>query len=163
VQPIYVARVDGQQSIHLLLVLAVLAFVAGIAISCLLIILDSEGLAVVWLLCGAGSLSLALAWLFMPKLYELWPDRLGVVHHFPWYHRQAGLKNMVDVTEARWWQAHGWYAYDHNYATSAKALVIRHQRPGFLWHRNIVISPENREEFLSQVQAVLARLQEKPS
>jgi hypothetical protein len=48
--------------------------------------------------------------------------------------------------------------YGVNYTNFRSGLVIHHERPGFLWHLNVVISPEALDEFLIATRAVMESL-----
>ena len=90
-------------------------------------------------------LTYAFVWAILPTRYELSRSHLGLV--FPWKTWRVSLESIEWVRAGNWWEAYGYFGM--RFATRpGQSIVIRRRHPNLFTRPNLVISPENRDEFL---------------
>ena len=147
VHPIYEAQPGGMRLFNAVLVLLTVTTVAITGI--LLVFVDAAG-ALITLVSLLATL--AFVSLILPRRYEVWPDRLRIV--FPawsWNIEYAGIES---VRPGRWYEAYGFWGMRFATAPSQTVTILRHNANMFT-HPNLVISPEDREEFLRRLERAM--------
>ena len=94
-----------------------------------------------------------LIWLILPSRYELYSERLRLV--FPAFTWDIGFDSIEAIQPGSLANAFAYWGVRFA-AAPGQAVVIRRKRPSLLKRPHIVISPVDRERFLSQAQAALA-------
>ena len=90
-------------------------------------------------------LTYTFVWAILPTRYELSRTHLGIV--FPWKTWRVALDSVEWVRAGNWWEAYGYYGM--RFATKpGQSIVLRRKHPNLFTRPNLVISPDNRAEFL---------------
>jgi len=90
-------------------------------------------------------LTYAFLWAILPTRYQLSHTHLGIV--FPWKTWRVALDSVEWVRAGNWWEAYGYYGM--RFATKpGQSIVLRLKHPNLFTRPNLVISPDNRAEFL---------------
>lgn len=146
-EPLYTAKPGGMGWINPLL--AGLLVVTAVLTVVLLALADTAAA----LITGGTLLgTTALIWLILPRRYEIWPDRLCLV--FPLGTWNIAFETIQTARHGRWYEAYGFIGV--RFATAPTRIVtILRRRPGLFTRPNLVISPEDREEFLQQLQRAM--------
>ena len=101
----------------------------------------------------ASALTFGLLFVLVPRRYEIWRDRLVLV--FLWRRWNVPFETMQGANPARTLNAYG-YLKGVRFATAPSRSVEVRRRRGSLWRRpNLIISPEDRDEFLRLLQLAL--------
>jgi hypothetical protein len=149
-QPTYVVRGSGVR--HMSALIAVMALSETVVVAALLLAGVPAGIS---LLFFVAFLPAGLIWLLLPRRFEVWPDRLVIV--FPLRVRWSlPFETIAEVKPAKWWHA---YAFMGVRFASNPALSVDIMRVApSVWKRpNIVVSPDQRAEFIEPVNAALTR------
>ena len=147
--PVYVARAGGVvYLVAFLAISAALLLAAGLAA----LLGDWEDQAALWLTLGLAFVSEALVWLIIPRRYEVWPDSLRIV--FPAFQWDIRFETIEGVRETSWWEPYAFAGV--RFATSpGQALVVLRREPRWFGRPHIVISPQNRRDFIEVMRRAL--------
>jgi hypothetical protein len=106
------------------------------------------------LLFFVSFLPAALIWFILPRRFEVWHDRLVIV--FPVVMRWTLSFDTIETVEvARWWHAYAFMGV--RFASNpGKSVDIIRRQPNVISRPNVVISPEDRDEFIALVNGALA-------
>ena len=148
-EPLYVARHGGLRLVNTIFALLI---VTNVAITLVLLAFADTASAAITFACLLATL--LIVWLILPRRYEVWPERLRIV--FPvwgWDIPYAGIKS---VRAGRWYEAYGFAGVRFATAPSQSVTILRHNANLFT-HPNLVISPEDREQFLRRLEHAMRR------
>jgi hypothetical protein len=97
-----------------------------------------------------------LVWAILPRSFEVYDDRLVIV--FPAWRWDIGLETIEGVKDARWFQP---YAFSGvRFASApAKAVELRRRDSNLFKRPNIIVSPDDRDLFVTELNAALNRYQ----
>jgi hypothetical protein len=149
-EPTYVFKAAGLRTLSAILV-ALFVIDFAIVIGLLIVGVPSW----ISLLFFVTVLPAAIIWLVIPRRFEVWRDRLVIV--FPILVRWSiPFDTIASVEIAKWWHA---YAFMGVRLASNPGRSVDIMRLGAnpLRRPNIVITPENREEFIEYVTRALQR------
>lgn len=95
-----------------------------------------------------------LIWAIVPRTYEVYDDRLVLV--FALWRWNIGMDSIELAQPASWWKSYGYWGV--RFATAPGKAVELRRRGGSSFSRpNLIISPEDREFFLAELNTSLAR------
>ena len=119
--------------------------VVSIAGCVIVVVADPDAWSAALVTAVALLLTYAFVWAILPTRYELSRTHLGIV--FPWKTWRVSLESIEWVRAGNWWEAYGYFGM--RFATRpGQSVVIRRRHPNLFTRPNLVISPENRAEFL---------------
>ena len=125
----------------ILLLLAVVSIVGCIIV----VVADPDAWSGALVTAIALLLTYAFVWAILPTRYELSRSHLGLV--FPWKTWRVSLESIEWVRAGSWWEAYGYFGM--RFATRpGQSVIIRRRHPNLFTRPNLVISPEDRDEFL---------------
>ena len=105
------------------------------------------------LLFFVSFLPAAVIWFILPRRFEVWHDRLVIV--FPVLLRWSLSFETIETVEiARWWHAYAFMGVRFASNPRRSVDVIRRQA-NLITRPNVVISPEDREEFIARMSEAL--------
>ncbi len=106
-------------------------------------------------LASVGLVALMI-WAIVPRKYEVYDDRLVLV--FALWRWNISIDSIEQARPASWWKSYGYFGV--RFATApGKAVELRRRGGSSLSRPNLIISPEDREFFLTELNTVLARYQ----
>jgi hypothetical protein len=130
-------------------------FVATIVLTLALVFIDVAA-ALITIVSLAATL--LIVWLVLPLRYELWPDRLRVV--FPAWKWDIAYDGIRSVRPGRWYEAYGFAGVRFATAPSQSVTILRHDANLFR-RPNLVISPEDREVFLRELERAMQNAEQR--
>ena len=140
--PLYTFEAGGMRVLRtILLVLTAVSILGCIMV----VVVDPDSWSASLVTAVALLLTYAFVWAILPARYELSRTHLGIV--FPWKTWHVALDSVEWVRAGNWWEAYGYYGM--RFATKpGQSIVIRRKHPNLFTRPNLVISPDNRAEFL---------------
>ena len=140
--PLYTFEAGGIRVLRTILLVLTAVSIIGCII---LIVVDPDSWSASLVTAVALLLTYAFVWAILPTRYELSRTHLGIV--FPWKTWRVALDSVEWVRAGNWWEAYGYYGM--RFATKpGQSIVIRRKHPNLFTRPNLVISPDNRAEFL---------------
>jgi hypothetical protein len=140
--PLHSFEAGGLRVLRFILILLTIVSIAGCMI---VVVADPDAWSAASITAVALLLTYAFVWAILPTRYELWHTHLGLV--FPWKTWRVSLESIECVRAGNWWEAYGYFGM--RFATRpGQTVVIRRRHPNLFTRPNLVISPENRDEFL---------------
>ena len=148
VEPLFAIRAGGIRLLTRLLALLLLATVVISAI--MLTTLNAVSAASTFV---SMVLLLAVILIILPRRYELWPDHLRIV--FPLWGWNIHYDDIQTVRPARPFESFGFAGLRFATAPGQAVTILRHNSNMFT-HPNLVISPEDREVFLRELERAMS-------
>jgi hypothetical protein len=140
--PLYTFEAGSMRVLRTVLLLLTVVSVAGCVI---VAAIEPDSWRSALVTAVALLLTYAFVWAILPSRYELSRTHIGIV--FPWKTWHVALDSVAWIRAGNWWEAYGYYGM--RFATKpGQSVVIRRKHPNLFMHPNLVISPENRDEFL---------------
>jgi hypothetical protein len=102
------------------------------------------------------SAVILLVWAILPRSFEVYDDRLVIV--FPRWRWNIPLDSIELVRDATGFQPYGYWGLRFASAP-AKAVELRRRRSNLFRRPNLIISPDDRRLFVTEMTAALARYQ----
>jgi hypothetical protein len=125
----------------ILLLLSVVSIVGCIIV----VVVDSDSWRLALVTAVTLLLTYAFVWAILPTRYELSRTHLGLV--FPWKTWRVSLDSIESARAGSWWEAYGYFGMRFT-TRPGQPVVIRRRHPNLFTRPNLVISPEDRDEFL---------------
>ncbi len=96
----------------------------------------------------------AMFYVIVPRRYEIYSDSLRLV--FPLFGWRVGFDTLEAFRPAIWWQAYGYWGV--RFATApSQAIEVTRQNAHIVGRPNLIISPQDRTTFLSELNAAYER------
>jgi hypothetical protein len=97
----------------------------------------------------------AVIWLVLPRSFEVWGDRLVIV--FPVLFRWTlPFETVATAREAKWWHAYAFMGV-RLASNPGMSVDILRVEPSAMRRPNLVITPEDRDEFIARLNAAVAQ------
>lgn len=146
-EPLFTARPGGMRVLN-----AVLAALIGLDVVLAVILLVFANVSAALVTFGTMLLTVAIIWVILPKRYEVWPAHLRIV--FPMWGWNIDYAGIETVREAAALESYAFIGV--RFATApSQAVTILRRNPNLFTHPNVVISPEDREEFMRHLQRAM--------
>jgi len=140
--PLYTFEAGGMRVLRTILLVLTAVSILGCII---VVVVDPGSWSASLVTAVALLLTYTFVWAILPTRYELSRTHLGIV--FPWKTWRVALDSVEWVRAGNWWEAYGYYGM--RFATKpGQSIVIRRKHPNLFTRPNLVISPDNRAEFL---------------